>query len=100
MKALPCLALLLAPCLALGADGDPHAGKAVAGVCVACHGPAGISGNPEWPNLAGQKGPYLALQLRAFRDGGRQHPLMSPIAKGLSDADIDNLAAYFSGLKP
>ncbi len=82
------------------AGGDPHAGKARAGVCVACHGPAGISTNPEWPNIAGQKAAYLAKQLRAFRDGVRQDPLMSPIAQGLSDADIDNLAAYFSALKP
>jgi NosR/NirI family nitrous oxide reductase transcriptional regulator len=53
---------------------------------------------PVWPNLAGQKEEYLAIQLRAFRGGERSNPLMSPMAAGLSDTDIENLAAYFSSL--
>jgi cytochrome c553 len=80
------------------AGGDAAAGKAKASTCVACHGPAGISANPMWPNLAGQKDAYLAKQMKAFRDGTRSDPVMSPMAKPLSDADIANLAAYFSGL--
>jgi cytochrome c553 len=51
-----------------------------------------------WPNLAGQKEGYLALQIKAFRDGTRKNPMMSPMAAGLSDADIDNLAAYYASL--
>ena len=47
-------------------------------------------------NLAGQKEAYLAAQIKAFRDGTRQNPMMSPMAQGLSDADIANLAAYLS----
>lgn len=81
------------------AAGDAAAGQAKAGVCAACHGPTGQSPNDLWPNLAGQKAGYLAKQIKAFRDGTRADPLMSPIAKPLTDADIDNLAAYFSGLK-
>lgn len=78
--------------------GDPAAGKAKSATCTACHGANGISNNPLWPNLAGQKEQYLIKQLKAFRDGQRQDPAMSPMAKGLSDADIENLAAYYSGL--
>lgn len=78
--------------------GDPEAGKGKAAACAACHGPAGISANPDWPNLAGQKMGYLAIQLKAFRDGNRVNVLMSPMAAGLSDEDIDDLAAYYSGL--
>ncbi len=81
------------------AAGDAAAGKAKAAVCAGCHGAAGISANPLWPNLAGQKDAYLAKQLKAFRDGTRTDPTMAPMAKPLSDADIDNLAAYFSSLK-
>lgn len=81
------------------AAGDAAAGKAKSATCAGCHGAAGVSANPLWPNLAGQKDAYMAKQLKAFRDGGRADPLMSPMAKPLSDADIDNLAAYFSGLK-
>ncbi|HKK13148.1 MAG TPA: cytochrome c [Gammaproteobacteria bacterium] len=80
------------------AAGDISAGKAKAGTCAGCHGANGISNNPLWPNLAGQKEAYLIKQLKAFREGTRTDPLMSPMAKPLSDADIQNLAAYFSSL--
>ncbi len=80
--------------------GDAAAGKAKAAMCAGCHGSDGISLNPLWPNLAGQKEGYLIKQLRAFRDGTRKDPLMGPVAKNLSDEDIENLAAYFSSLKP
>jgi cytochrome c553 len=51
-----------------------------------------------WPNLAGQQAGYLAKQLQAFRNGSRTDPMMNPMAKPLSDADINNLAAYYSSL--
>ena len=79
--------------------GDVAAGKAKSAVCAACHGAAGISAADIWPNLAGQKKGYLEKQIKAFRDGTRTDPSMSPMAKGLSDADAANLAAYFSSLK-
>ena len=78
---------------------DVVAGKSKAASCAACHGGEGVSSNPEWPNLAGQKAKYLALQLKAFRDGGRDSPLMSPMAKPLSNDDIDNISAYYTSLK-
>jgi cytochrome c553 len=78
---------------------DAEAGKAKSATCVACHGANGVSNNDLWPNLAGQKAGYLAKQMRDFRDGKRNDPLMSAMAKPLSDADIDNLAAYYASLK-
>ena len=78
--------------------GDAAAGKAKSASCAACHGAAGISANDIWPNLAGQKAGYLMAQMKAFRDGQRSNPMMSPMAAPLSDADIDNLAAYYSSL--
>ena len=78
--------------------GDIAAGKAKAAVCAACHGPAGISPQPLWPNIAGQKDQYMVKQLKAFRDGTRKDPLMSDQAANLTDADIENLAAYFASL--
>jgi YVTN family beta-propeller protein len=82
------------------AKGDVGVGKSEAGVCQTCHGPAGRSATDVWPNLAGQGQTYLVKQLKAFRDETRKDPLMSPVAKGLSDDDIDNLAAYFSSVTP
>ena len=79
-------------------SGDAAAGKVKSATCAACHGANGISGNDLWPNLAGQKQGYLAAQLKAFRDGARNNPVMSPMAAGLADADIADLAAYYSSL--
>lgn len=78
---------------------DMEAGKSKSVTCVACHGANGISSNPIWPNLAGQKEEYLKKQLVAFRDGTRKDPLMSPMASSLSDEDISNISAYFASLK-
>ncbi len=76
-----------------------QAGKAKAATCVACHGEAGISVNPLWPNLAGQKKEYILKQMADFRDDRRRDPLMSPVSKTLSDQDIQDLAEYYSSLK-
>ena len=78
--------------------GDPAAGKAKAASCAGCHGPAGVSPNPIWPNLAGQHAAYMVKQMKAFRDGTRNDPMMSPMSKPLSDQDIEDLAAYFASL--
>ncbi len=79
--------------------GDAAAGKAKSATCAACHGANGISPNDLWPNLAGQKAGYLVKQMKAFRDGQRADPMMAPMAAPLSDADIEDLAAYYASLK-
>jgi len=86
-------ATLLVPGLAAAADAP-----AKAAVCAGCHGPQGVSMNGLWPNLAGQHAEYLAKQIKAFRDGQRSDPLMTPMAAGLTDAEIEQLAAYYSSL--
>ena len=75
---------------------DAEAGKAKTATCVACHGAEGISPNPLWPNLAGQKDQYLIKQMKAFRDGERSDPVMSPMAQILKEEDIDNVAAFYA----
>ncbi len=77
--------------------GDAAAGKAVAANCTGCHGEAGAGSNPAWPKLAGQKPAYLVNVLKAFRAGLRKDPMMAGVTRGLSDADIANLAAYYAG---
>ncbi|MGI9294361.1 MAG: c-type cytochrome [Pseudomonadales bacterium] len=81
-------------------NADNVDGAELAGTCVACHGDKGLSQNPLWPNLAGQKKGYLAAQINAFRNGGREEPTMAPFVSGLSDAQVDALATYFSELPP
>lgn len=80
--------------------GDAAAGRQKAQqVCAVCHGANGLAVAPETPNLAGEPEGYIARQLRAFRSGKRQHEVMAVIAKGLSDEEIDNLAAWFNSIK-
>ena len=77
---------------------DPAAGKAKAALCVACHGPAGNSVNPEWPKLAGQNAKYTAKQIRDFLKGEtRSDELMAPMIAALTDEDIEDIAAYYAG---
>ena len=77
--------------------GDPAAGEAKAALCISCHGPAGNSVNPEWPKLAGQHARYTAKQIRDFKAGAtRSDALMAPMIAGLSDRDIDDIAAYYA----
>lgn len=80
--------------------GDAEKGKSKSATCAACHGANGISMIPMYPNLAGQKEQYLILQMKAFRSGERQNMVMAPMAKGLSDEDINDLSAYYAGLNP
>jgi len=98
------LALASMTLLALSAQaeslvaGSAEAGKAKAITCTACHGSAGNSVNPLWPNIAGQGAPYLLTQLQAFKAGTRSDPLMTSQAMLLSDQDMADLAAYFESL--
>lgn len=78
------------------AGGDVAAGEAVAKNCTACHGEGGRGGNPAWPKLVAQKPGYLVNVLKAFRAGLRKDPTMASVARGLSDTDIANLAAYYA----
>jgi cytochrome c553 len=80
---------------AAGVVGNAEAGAAKAAVCAACHGPTGNSANPEWPNLAGQHHEYIIEQLGLLKSVGRVAVLMNPMAAGLSDQDMADLAAHF-----
>lgn len=80
------------------AQGDVAAGKQKAAACAACHGADGNSANPEWPSLAGLGEPYIVRQLKAFKEGTRQNPLMTPQAQPLSEQDMQDLAVYYSSL--
>lgn len=79
---------------------DVAAGEQKASSCAGCHGQKGNSSNAQWPNLAAQQSTYLVNQLKAFKAGDRVNPMMQPMAAGLTDDDINNLAAFFSSQKP
>ncbi len=79
-----------------GGEAPPFAKAAT---CTACHGQNGIGASPVWPTLAGQHEDYIVHALNQYRDGTRKDPVMAPMAAPLTDADVKQLAAYFSGLK-
>ena len=76
---------------------DPARGaNVVAEICAACHGETGISVDPATPNLAGQPVEALVKQLHDYRSGARQSDIMAPMAEGLDDQQVADVAAFYS----
>ncbi len=72
-------------------------GAATGQSCVDCHGAEGNAPiDPSYPVLAGQYADYLGHSLQTYRDGSRDHVMMSMQAKGLTDQQIADLSAYFA----
>src|SRR5471032_3326332 len=65
-------------------------------VCAACHGAHGQGGVDGIPRLAGQDADYMTHALSMFKAGTRASVLMQPVAQSLGDADMRELAEYFS----
>jgi cytochrome c553 len=80
--------------------GSVDAGRTKSATCAACHGVDGNSVTPDWPSLAGQHTEYIVRELKAFKTGDRKNVTMVPFAQMLSDADMADVAAYFSAQKP
>ena len=71
--------------------------EAKAQACAACHGQNGVPIEPKTiPIIWGQQQSYLMKQLRDYRSGERNNPIMTPLAKGLAEEDLRELAAYFA----
>ncbi len=68
-------------------------------VCVACHAADGNSTVPLQPTLAQQHPEYLFKQLKEYKSGARQDPVMSGFAAALSEADARNIAAWLASQK-
>lgn len=67
--------------------------------CDRCHGVNGNSTDPRSPALAGQRQEYLMKAIRAYQNGARKDSVMAAMSSGLTDADIDTLAGYYSRQK-
>lgn len=76
--------------------GDPEAGRKLAGMCRTCHGLDGYAKIPIAPHIGGEPAAYLAQQLTAFREGSREHEMMTVVARGLSDEQIRDVAAWYA----
>lgn len=94
------LALLPAAFAAQAQDAAALRTRSLAATCANCHGTDGraIEGSGV-PGLAALPAGYIVEQMKAFKGGTRQATVMHQIAKGYSDAQIDQLAAYFAAQK-
>ncbi len=101
MKFVSAIVLTLVLGLSGSALADAAAGQSTyaARGCIGCHGANGKSVVPTYPSLVGQDAAFVKKNLTEFRSGARQNATMNPMAAGLSDADITNLADYIGSLK-
>jgi cytochrome c553 len=100
-RSYPGAAVMLAAALCFS-SGSSAAGNAQqkAQACFVCHGADGNSTDAGMPSLAGQPAQFIAMQLYFFREGNRKDPQMSPLAASLSNAEMNELGAYFSKQRP
>jgi cytochrome c553 len=64
--------------------------------CDRCHGPSGNSTDPMMPRLAAQRAEWLEQVLQAYRTGARKSTAMAAMSSLMSEADVKDIAAYYS----
>ena len=75
--------------------------KGLAATCANCHGTQGRAApGASVPGLAGRSKEELVGLMTAFRTGARPATVMHQLSKGYSDAQIEQIAAYFASQKP
>lgn len=79
-------------------SGDPAAGQPLSAVCGGCHGPSGVSTDSATPTLASQDPGYLVKAIKAYRTTRKRERMREYVA-GLSDKEIENIAAFYTTQK-
>ena len=97
--ALKTAAVFLLATLVSSVHAGLEEGRVKSQVCAACHGVDGNSVIPTIPSLAGQPRQFITQALFMFREGRRKNEQMTPFAEKLSNADLNDLAQYFSAQK-
>ncbi len=98
---LPIFAVVLAGAVGMSlisgqATADSMNSTMLANPCAGCHGTDGKS-KGGMPSIAGKSVRFISKALKDFRAGSRKGTVMQRIAKGYTDAQIDELAKYYSG---
>lgn len=97
--------VLAAACMAAAAGASAQTKealyvKALAATCANCHGTNGATApGSSVPSLAGMPQAYMIEQMKAFKAGTRPATIMHQLAKGYSDAQIEQIAGYFAAQK-
>jgi cytochrome c553 len=92
----PILLALAALLLCPNAYADAMKGAQLSASCAHCHGTDGNSSAQAYPNLAAQTAEYIYLQIKAFKEGRRANPQMSPMVGILNDEDMHNLGDFYN----
>lgn len=95
-----CMAALLASVAMPAQAQDPMAVRALAANCATCHGTDGRSVGGVPPSLAGQSKATLLQLLLDYKAGRRAGTIMPQQARGYTDAQLEQIAAYFAAVKP
>lgn len=82
------------PVYALEDEGDTHI-RTLASSCITCHGD-NLSHQSVIPGLAGLDQAYFIKKMSEYRNSDKKHKVMVQHAKGLTEAEIEQLATYFS----
>lgn len=82
------------------AGGKPDAAKPHISMCTGCHTIPGYQASfprvYRVPKIGGQSARYIEAALQGYKKGERDHPTMQAIAKGLTDQQIADIAAYYA----
>lgn len=92
-------ALVLGGLALSGAALATPSGEMLGNTCAGCHGTHGNSNGPATPSIAGIASEYFIDGMKAYREGTRPSTVMTRIAKGYTDEEIEAMAKYFAGQK-
>lgn len=100
LRLVAAVALAAAASVSAAAQDASRGGELAGQSCANCHGADGRSAQAGIPSLAGQPAEFVTMQMILFREGLRTAPPMNDFARGLSDKDIEDMAAHFAALPP
>lgn len=93
-------AVLAAPAIAQDSKAAPASSEVPVSMCIGCHAIPGYQASFPYvyrvPKIGGQSQQYIEAALKAYRQGLRNHPSMTAVAKGLTDQQISAVAAYYA----
>ncbi|UGQ46635.1 c-type cytochrome [Massilia endophytica] len=90
------LCMLLLPLAGIAAAADANLAPRLAATCSGCHGTNGKTVGNALPALAGQPRDVLVAKLKAFKAGSAPSTIMSQLAKGYTDEQLEQIAAWFA----
>ena len=98
-RSIAFLALTCLACAAQAQQADPNLARNIAANCSNCHGTNGVSQGGV-PSLAGQSKADLVRKMQDFKAGRTPSTIMTQLAKGYTDEQIELAATFFAAQKP